>query len=293
VSFHSQKPSADAHGLEFELTSDSEDLTMFGDAGRLQQVFSNVISNAIKFTPEGGRVSIRITSDPQFAKIRIEDTGQGISPDALPFIFRQFSQGDLNQEKSRSGLGLGLSIVKILVGKHGGTVEAESEGINKGAAFTVTLPLSRAAEGHPTKPRLKEDRSSSKALNGLTILIVEDDPDSREVLQLFLGQSGATVQAAQSAREAFRALGRRQDGLPDVIISDLAMPDEDGYSMMTKIRQLSRENGGHIPAIALSAFATNESKQKAMEAGFQTYSTKPFDPELLVNDILALAQRRP
>ena len=291
VSFHSQKPSADAHGLDFELTSDSEDLTMFGDAGRLQQVFSNVISNAIKFTPEGGRVSISITSDTEFAKVRIEDTGQGISPDALPFIFRQFSQGDLNQEKSRSGLGLGLSIVKILVGKHGGTVEAESQGINKGAAFTVILPLSRATEGQPTKPRQKE-RRPAQALSGMNILIVEDDADSREVLQLFLEQSGAIVQTAESVREAFRALGRRQDGLPDLIISDLAMPDEDGYSMMTKIRQLSRENGGQIPAIALSAFTTNESKEKAREAGFQTYATKPFDPEILINDILALAQPR-
>ncbi len=290
VSYHSQKPSADVHNIEFDFDSDRDDIAVFGDAGRLQQVFSNLISNAIKFTPEDGRVNISIETGTDAVKIHITDTGRGISPDALPNIFRQFSQGDLEQDKNKGGLGLGLSIVNILVGKHGGTVTAQSEGLGHGSTFTVTLPLtavgkrSLAAAAESLEP-------NGRPLFGVKILLVEDDADSREVLQLFLEQSGATVKSAASAKKAMTLLSRSLGNLPDVIISDLAMPDEDGYSMITRIRSMPIDDGGRLPALALSAFATNESKQKALEAGFDKYCTKPFEPDLLIKDVLELVPK--
>lgn len=290
VSYHSQKPSADAHHIEFEFESDRDEIAVFGDAGRLQQVFSNLISNAIKFTPEGGGVKISIETGTDAVKIHIADTGRGISPDALPNIFRQFSQGDLEQDKNKGGLGLGLSIVNILVGKHGGTVTARSEGIGHGATFTVTLPLTAVGK-RTLAAEAQTLEANGRPLFGVKVLLVEDDADSREVLQLFLEQNGAIVKSAASAKKAMTLLSRSVGNLPDVIVSDLAMPDEDGYSMINRIRTLPIDDGGRLPALALSAFATNESKQKALEAGFDKYCTKPFEPDLLIKDVMELVQK--
>lgn len=282
--YHAQKPTADTHNLDFTMTMDCGDVVVFGDAGRLQQVLTNLVSNAIKFTPDGGRVSIDVRPTAETVAVHVKDTGQGISPEALPNIFRQFSQGEVGRSRSNTGLGLGLSIVKILVAKHGGSITALSEGLGKGAEFVVTLPLtdSKAA----ADPGDSAGHGGRKPLARKRILVVEDDADSREVLGLFLEQSGADVAGAESAESAMKILD--QGKLPDVIISDLAMPDEDGYSLLTRIRQLPSEKGGTIPAIALSAFTTAESKQKAMESGFQLYATKPFEPEKLIADILKL-----
>jgi len=286
VAYQGQKPTAESHRLEFTFQSDCDEVVVFGDAGRLQQVITNLISNAIKFTPEGGKVEIAVHKGDDRVEVRVKDTGTGISAEALPDIFRQFSQGEVGRARSSSGLGLGLSIVKILVAKHGGTVEAMSEGLGKGSEFIVTLPLSDSkpldASSEDLQPVTRRSLSEKK------ILIVEDDPDSREVLQLFLEQSGASVISAGSAKAAMDILTRPATGLPDIIISDLAMPDEDGYSLVTRIRQMPSDRGGKIPAIALSAFTTAESKQKAFASGFQLYSTKPFEPERLVADILQL-----
>lgn len=289
TSYQAQKPTADAHNLLFEFTADRVDVTIFGDAGRLQQVFSNLISNAIKFTPEGGSVSIEIRTETDTVSVHIKDSGQGISPEALPHIFRQFSQGDMSRARNNAGLGLGLSIVKILVGKHGGTVRAESEGLGLGAEFIVTFPLSDSTGN--SLPR-RATAAKAKPLKGLNILVVEDDNDSREVLQLFLEQSGASVFAAESAGRARGHLAQSRERLPDIIISDLAMPEEDGYTMLETVRGLDPSEGGKIPAIALSAFATAESKEHAYAAGFQKYATKPFEPETLISDILELAAKR-
>ncbi len=286
-SFQAQKPSAETRNLKFELTAAEKNIPVFGDAGRLHQVFGNLISNAIKFTPEGGKVSVDVKTAKNAAIVTVTDTGHGINPTALPTIFNQFSQGDVDQAKANAGLGLGLSIVKILVTKHGGFVEAESEGVDKGSKFTVRLPMS--AGGQAIVPEVAKivEIADPKALDGINILIVEDDQDSREVLQLFLEQGGAAVTSAESARTAFTSL-TGNGKLPDIIISDLAMPDEDGYSFISRVRQLSVEKGGSIPAMALSAFATPESRQKAAESGFDQYSTKPFEPELLISDIAAM-----
>jgi PAS domain S-box-containing protein len=287
VAYQAQKPVADSHGLEFTLKNECDEIIVFGDAGRLQQVFTNLISNAIKFTPDGGKVSIEIKGTAETVAVHVKDTGHGVNPEALPNIFRQFSQGEIGRSRSNTGLGLGLSIVKILVNKHGGAVSAFSEGLGKGSEFVVTLPL--------TDSKVPADQSQeiapspkSRPLSEKRILIVEDDPDSREVLQLFLEQSGAQVLSAESATIAMEILTSASI-LPDLIISDLAMPEEDGYSLLSRIRQMSTDRGGAIPAIALSAFTTVESKQKAFESGFQLYSTKPFEPDKLVSDILRLA----
>ncbi len=285
--YNLQTPSAEAKNINLEFSADKENITVFGDTVRLQQVFSNLLSNAIKFTDEGGNIKIDVQTGQNDVKIAIKDDGPGISPNALPNIFRQFRQGDEKTSVDASGLGLGLSIAKILTEKHNGQVQAESEGIGHGANFTITLPLCFAEKDVATDIRQsipKED----KTLNGIKILIVEDDPDSREVLQLFLEQSGAIIDSAESAEEAMALLRESADGLPDVIVSDIAMPNEDGYSLIGRIRKLAVEYGGEIPALALSAFASNENKSRAYLAGFQKYHTKPFDPDGILEDIRQL-----
>jgi PAS domain S-box-containing protein len=287
-SYEGQKPAAESNQLQYEFSSDSHDVVVHGDAGRIQQVVNNLISNAIKFTPKGGHVVVSLETDERSAKIRVRDTGHGIAPEMLPYIFDQFAQGDAFRT-SNMGMGLGLSIVKVLVLRHRGTVEAVSEGLGRGSEFVVTLPLSESGvvDIHDSQP---PDARSARSLDGLRILIVEDDNDSREVLQLFLQQHGAIVAAAAGPRQAFEILGGSIGKLPNVIISDIGMPEEDGYSMVSRIRDLPASEGGTIPAIALSAFNTSESRQKAFESGFQKYSTKPFDDESIIHDILELAQ---
>jgi len=291
VSFISQKPAADSRGIKLDFEAETEDVTVFGDANRLQQVFVNLISNAIKFTPEGGRIEVRLTAANDFAEVRVSDTGRGISPDSLPNIFRQFSQVEPAHDMNKGGLGLGLSIVKILVAKHNGSVFAESPGVGQGSTFVVRLPL-RIGEAAAAPPQLDVEMKDALALKGVRILVVEDDNDSREVLQLFLEQMGASVESTPSAKDAWAVLQRNGKHLPDVMVSDLAMPEEDGYSLISRIRQLPPERGGQIPALALSAFATNESKQRAFECGFDEYSSKPFEPELITRDILELLKKK-
>ncbi len=292
VAYQAQKPGADSHGLDFTFVSDCDEVIVFGDAGRLQQVFTNLISNAIKFTPDGGQISIELKRTAETVSVSVKDTGHGVDPEALPNIFRQFSQGEIGRSRSNTGLGLGLSIVKILVNKHGGAVSALSEGLGKGSEFVVTLPLTDS-KLEPVATEETRTAPNRRPLSGKRILVVEDDPDSREVLQLFLEQSGAEVLGAESAKVAMEKLTSPSKRMPDIIISDLAMPEEDGYSLLTRIRQMSTDRGGAIPAIALSAFTTVESKQKAFESGFQLYSTKPFEPDKLVSDILSLTNKTP
>ncbi|MEP7213262.1 MAG: ATP-binding protein [Acidobacteriota bacterium] len=290
ASFQAQMPTASTHNIEFTLTADSDQVPVFGDAGRLQQIFANLLSNAVKFTPDGGSVAIDLKTTHDNAIVSVTDSGQGIGDDALPGIFRQFSQGDISQARRNSGLGLGLSIVNILVEKHGGTVRAESPGLGLGATFTVTIPLSMSRGGIEEVIRTPAAALNPQPLAGIKILIVEDDNDSREVLHLFLQQSGATVESSDSAKSAIKMLDVF-GGLPDIIVSDLAMPDEDGYTLLAKIRKLPAESGGKVPAIALSAFATAESRNRALESGFTSYATKPFEPDLLIREIVEIVGR--
>lgn len=288
-SFEAHKPAVESAGLAYSFKADKDQVVVFGDHGRLQQVFSNILSNAIKYTPAGGEIEVSVTSDDESVTIAVQDTGQGIEKQNLTDIFKQYSQGDPERARRSGGLGLGLSIVNILVTKHGGRVVAESEGLGKGSRFLVTLPLNVTAQDIEVA-EIASDRDDSKRLKGYNILIVEDDPDSREVLQIFLEQSGANVRTADSARAAMGLFNDPKAKRPDVLISDLAMPEEDGYSLIAKIRELPPEMGGQVPALALSAFASAESRQRAFEAGFHRYLTKPFEPGLIVDQVIALRQ---
>lgn len=287
---NSQKPSAEAKDIALEFQAERPVMQVFGDMVRLQQVFSNIVSNSIKFTPKGGKVQIGIFSHHNKVKVFVTDNGTGISAETLPHIFRQFAQGDEKISADRSGLGLGLSISKILVEKHKGKIKAESKGIGHGSTFTVELPLIFTEEEVVSQIKVSSPREE-KRLKNAKILIVEDDPDSRQVLQLVLEQSGAKVKAATSASDALKILSASKTDLPDAIISDLAMPDKDGYALMSQVRRLAADNGGKIPAIALSAFAADENKQKAFSSGFQKYHTKPFEPDLLIDDILKILNK--
>lgn len=287
--YFAQRPTAETRKINLTFSADDENIEVFGDPIRLQQIFTNLISNALKFTPENGSIAVDVKTTATNVEVSVRDTGQGISAETLPNIFQQFQQGDNQTPRGQSGLGLGLSIVKILAEKHNGTIEAKSAGIGQGSTFAVTLPLcgSEITTGAPPKRITKKEK---QPLSGIKLLIVEDDTDSREVLQIFLEQSGADVQSAESASQALKILREAEDDLPDVIISDLAMPDEDGYTLIGHIRELSREHGGEIPAIALSAFASKQNREKAVEAGFQIYHTKPFEPDGIIADIRQLVE---
>jgi signal transduction histidine kinase/ActR/RegA family two-component response regulator len=288
--FNSQKPVAESRNIELEFESNDKSAEVFGDSVRLQQVFTNLLTNALKFTPESGKVSIRCETGQNTAKISVKDNGQGISPEYLPKIFRQFAQADENVSRDKSGLGLGLAIVKTLVEKHGGKINVQSAGLGQGATFTVTLPLLKV---EAKNPEANEDASQaeSQLLDGIRVLVVEDDQDSREVLQLLLEQSGAKVESAESAAEAWKLLTASDEEVPDIIVSDLAMPVEDGYSFISRLRHLDKGEVKEIPAMALSAFASAENKAKAYECGFQLYHTKPFEPDGIVKDILLLVKK--
>jgi PAS domain S-box-containing protein len=286
---NSQKPTAEAKKINLEFNYNTENAPVFGDLIRLQQVFTNLLTNALKFTPEGGNIQVNLAAADEKVLISVKDDGQGISAETLPRIFRQFSQGNQSIARDQAGLGLGLSIVKTLVEKHEGTVTAQSDGIGKGATFTVILPLIKPAKFVSIEENEAKNTEGSPLAN-VRILCIEDDLDSREVLELFLEQNGASVESVESAPEAVSVLNKNGNRF-DVIISDLAMPNEDGYSLISQIRHFPSEKGGKIPALALSAFTTKENKEKAFAAGFQKYHTKPFEPDLLINEILDLIKK--
>lgn len=288
--FEAIKPSADNRNIRVTFDAADEDVYVFGDANRLQQVFGNILSNALKYTHDGGEVAVSLERENDAAFIKVADNGRGISRSSLPNIFKQFSRGDAEGSETRQGLGLGLSIAKILVTKHGGDITAHSEGIGKGAVFTVTLPLT-SRDGSALPSAAVRQQPSRGRLDGLRILLVEDDDDSREVLQVTLEQSGASVTGCNSVPSAINSITGPNGSIPDLIISDIAMPDADGYALISHIRGLPEEAGGRVPAIALSAFATEQSRLRAIEAGFDRYATKPFDPDNLIREAAQLTGR--
>ena len=261
-----------------------------GDPDRLQQIVWNLLSNAVKFTPAGGTVQIHLRRTNSEVQIVVKDSGQGISLDFLPFVFERFRQADGSLTRTHKGLGLGLAIVRHLVELHGGSVKAVSEGEGKGAAFTVTLPLLTGWEELPAKG-LEETAPSGDAvlaLSGVRVLAVDDETDARELLTTILIKFGAEVKEAESATEALSIL---RDWRPDVLISDLEMPGLDGYSLIQKIRDLESENGDYIPAIALTAHARSEDRERALQAGFQIHLSKPIGPTELKMIVLGLSGR--
>jgi PAS domain S-box-containing protein len=281
------RPAAEAKDLTLVLSLDHT-LVVAGDADRLQQISWNLVSNAIKFTPAGGRVDVGLRATDRQAELSVSDTGQGIGPDFLPHAFERFRQADSTATRSHGGLGLGLSIVRHLVELHGGTVAATSRGTGQGATFTVRIPLCGAPDGGriPT-PRTPAAGvpATLPSLVGVRVLVVDDDADMRELVSTVLCQQQAEVVSAGSAIEAMRLLARRA---PHVIVADVAMPGEDGYQLLEQIRRLPDESGGRTPAVALTARSGAETQVRALAAGFQAHLPKPVEPWELVSAVADL-----
>lgn len=253
-----------------------------GDATRLQQVVWNLLTNAVKFTPSNGQVTVELYEVDQLAQIRVIDTGKGINPQFLPYVFEYFRQEDGSTTRKFGGLGLGLAIVQQIVEMHGGTVQAESQGEGQGATFIVQLPTMQQTSPIVSQP-IQTQVDSELPLAGIQILLVDDEPDTREFQAFLLSQSGAKVTVVASGLEALQAL---EESIPDVLVSDIGMPQMDGYMLLQQIRSRPSNQGGMIPAIALTAYAGEIDQQRAFQAGFQTHITKPVEPEELVRAII-------
>ena len=291
------KPSSEARGVRLQAVLDPHAGPVSGDPNRLQQVFWNLLSNAVKFTPRGGRVQVLLERINSQVEVSVSDTGEGIRPEFLPHVFDRFRQADATTTRRHGGLGLGLSIVKQLVELHGGSVRAKSLGTGHGATFVVALPLTAA---HPEPERAEERRhprasSSSGALDdncvqiaGVKVLVVDDEPDARALVKRLLEDCGAEVTTAGSAAEA---LDRMQAERPHVLISDIGMPFEDGYSLIRRVRALGPDHGGDVPAVALTAYARSEDRTRSILAGFQMHIAKPIEPSELIAIVATLARQ--
>lgn len=290
----SVRPAADAKSIRLQTTLDTAAGPIAGDADRLQQIVWNLLTNAVKFTPKGGRIQVKVQRVESHVEVVVTDSGIGISKEFLPHVFDRFRQADASTTRIHGGLGLGLSIVHQLVDLHGGTVSVQSEGEGKGATFTITLPFvgvvnSHDAETEQLAPGEKIiTLEGLPSLAGLKVLVVDDEADTRELIREVLKECGSEVITSRSVPEALAALQEHQ---PDVLITDLGMPDEDGYALISKIRALPSERGGQIPAAALTAYARAEDRMRVLRSGFQFHLPKPVDSAELVTVVASLAGR--
>jgi CheY-like chemotaxis protein len=289
------RPAAEAKSIRLQTMLDPAAGPISGDADRLQQIVWNLLTNAVMFTPKGGRIQVKVQRVDSHVEIVVRDSGVGISKEFLPYVFDRFRQADASTTRIHGGLGLGLSIVHQLVDLHGGSVSVQSEGEGKGATFTITLPfvgvISSPAEAESDQVTPSDEVISFDglpSLQGLKVLVVDDEADTRELIGEVLKECGSEVITSRSAAEALVALEQHQ---PDVLISDLGMPDEDGYSLISKIRALPSERGGQIPAAALTAYARVEDRLRVLRSGFQFHLPKPVDSAELVTVVASLAGR--
>jgi len=277
----SVRPMAEAKGVELHAALDAQAGPISGDSSRLQQIVWNLLSNAIKFTPGGGRVDVRLERINSHLEIAVSDTGEGLSPEFLPHAFDRFRQADASASRTSGGLGLGLAIVRQLVELHGGVVTAESAGIGCGATFTVRLPLRavhrQRQESERTRPKPAGGTTSGPlpSLVGVRVLVVDDENDARDLLREALEQCGAEVRDARSVKQA---LDHVQQWRPNVIVSDIGMPEEDGYALIHQVREWEKEVGTWIPAVALTAYARGEDRVRALRSGYQVHVSKPIEP---------------
>ncbi|MEO7998047.1 MAG: ATP-binding protein, partial [Gemmatimonadaceae bacterium] len=286
-SVDTMKPAIDAKQIKIEVVLDQLIGVVSGDSNRLQQVFWNLLSNAVKFTPRGGTIRVTLQQKNSYFEVRITDSGEGIDAQFLPRVFDRFRQADASTTRRHGGLGLGLAIVRQIVDLHGGKVSAESEGLGKGTTFTVALPMLTANELlHVTAEQPVQRVTTSTVMAdvaedvyGVKVLVVDDEPDSRALVKRLLEDAHAVVTAAGSAKEAFALL---QTARPDVIVSDIGMPEEDGYGLIKRVRALSANNGGATPAVAVTAYARAEDRVHAIRAGFQHHLSKPIEPAELI-----------
>lgn len=285
------RPAAEAKAIRLEVVLDQQAGPISGDADRLRQVVWNLLSNAVKFTSTGGHVQVRLAHEGAHAEITVSDTGKGIEPEFLPFVFDRFRQADMGYTRKHGGLGLGLAIARHLMELHGGTIEAASAGEEKGATFTVKLPLMSVCP----EPSLGEQvpltvagmtSSKPEPLDGIRVLVVDDEPDTLGLLKMILEQRGASVTTAGSAVEALEALEREE---PDILVSDIGMPGTDGFELIRRVRMLPADRGGAVPAAALTAYARVEDRLRALSEGYQMHVVKPVEPEELVAIVASLA----
>ncbi|MDZ8050188.1 MAG: PAS domain S-box protein [Aulosira sp. ZfuVER01] len=276
---------AEAKGIEIQANFTFNVSHVLGDAGRLQQVIWNLLSNAVKFTPTGGQIEIKLETIETDAQIQVIDTGRGINPEFLPYVFDYFRQADSSITRTFGGLGLGLAIVRHIVELHGGTVKAESLGDKQGATFTVRLPLLLTPTSTTEEEALTQD---TLTLEGIEVLAVDDEADNLELVAFILETAGANTITVSSAKEVLQVLNQK---VPDILLADIGMPQMDGYTLLREIRALPAQQGGQIRAIALTAYAGEMNKQQALQAGFQMYLSKPVDPEELVEAIVQVLKR--
>ena len=289
------QPSAEAKSIRVQTVLDAAAEPVVGDPDRLQQIFWNLLSNAVKFTPIQGEIRIRLRRNKSHVEFVVSDTGRGIEPKVLPYVFDRFRQADSSTTREHGGLGLGLAIVRHLVELHGGTVLARSEGEGKGAEFIVQLPISAAVQS--AQPRdgvrllpsaIASTPGAMPSLAGLRVLLVDDEADAREMVAAILIEAGAEVITASAARQAFELITQTK---PDALISDIGMPGEDGYELIRKVRTLSAEQGGQVPAIALTAYARTQDRLKVLSAGYQMHVPKPVEPVELATVVASLTKR--
>ncbi|HEV8139165.1 MAG TPA: response regulator [Pyrinomonadaceae bacterium] len=289
------RPLAEAKDVQFTIEIEPSPCFVLGDSTRLQQIFWNLFSNAVKFTPKGGRVVVDADTTSSRVTVAVRDTGIGIKPELLPFIFERFRQGDGSTTREHGGLGLGLAIVRHLVQLHGGFVDVESDGIECGTTFKVAFPLAIEDVIFETK---ETDVASTQSvcapalslqlLNGIKVLVVDDEHDSRELLMMILTRCGSDVRCSDSAASAIEAFNEWH---PDLLVSDIGMPNEDGYSLIQKVRSMDSNHARQIPAVALTAYATDEDRLQALSAGFQMHVPKPIEPESFVNSLASVLGR--
>ncbi len=288
------RPTAEAKGIDVGMVVDVEDDSVFGDPDRLQQVVWNLLNNSVKFTGSGGRIHVTVDRSNNLLRVRVSDTGKGISPKFLPFVFDRFRQADSTSTRSHGGLGIGLTIVRHIVELHGGTVHADSAGEGHGSTFTVHLPpgATAAIAGNGSTNGNRDDvpiRRDAVSLAGIHVLMIDDEADAREVIAETLKRSHARVTMAGSVKEALEAFMRET---PDIVVSDIAMPERDGYDLIRTLRELPPLQGGDVPAIALTAYAREEDRLAALSAGFQIHLPKPVEPAELISSVAHLAFRR-
>jgi CheY-like chemotaxis protein len=288
------RPAAEAKSINLQVSLDPKGGPVKGDPDRLQQIIWNLLSNAVKFTPNGGRVSVHTAWNESNVEIMVEDTGPGISKDFLPFVFDRFRQADSTSTRQYGGLGLGLSIVRHLVELHGGTVSVQSEGKNKGAKFSIMLPVhSQLTESGTPRADCLANYSASALngaprLDGIRILLVDDNADVRELFTTLLSTFGAEVRASSSAAEALDSI---EESRPDVLISDIGMPIEDGYTLIEKVRAMEQGNDKQLPAVALTAYAGAQDRIRILSSGYQMHITKPVEGVELATVVASLVRR--
>ena len=282
------RPGAEAKGIQVQSVLDSPGAQVSGDPGRLQQAVWNLLYNAVKFTPKAGRIQVKLQQVKSHVEIIVSDTGPGIRPDLLPYIFDRLRQGDSSRSRAHGGLGIGLALVRHIAELHGGSVFAESPGEGQGATFVVKLPLMVTGVRDHAVAQAKSGPPDSPSLVGVRVLVVDDDPAAVELVQEVLTQTGGEVRGAGTADEALRVLERWR---PDVLVSDIEMPGQDGYTLIRKIRALAPEQGGMTRAVALTAFGRPEDRIRSLMAGFNIHVSKPVDPGELTAIVASLAGR--